>query len=170
MEKITSFKILKICLPLLITNLVILFVFYYFFGDSINFTEDFTFIIVLIILMIIPLVPQLFLVLNHFRKNRNVGLTIYQDYLLLKSNGEQIIISENTINSWELVGTSSKLKNSSIKFSLLDDLFYLKIGLKESNKEIILSSLLYSKIDNVFQQLFPNPRKEDRVKFFPIIK
>ena len=146
------------------------FVFYYFFGDSINFTEDFTFIIVLIILMIIPLVPQLFLVLNHFRKNRNVGLTIYQDYLLLKSNGEQIIISENTINSWELVGTSSKLKNSSIKFSLLDDLFYLKIGLKESNKEIILSSLLYSKIDNVFQQLFPNPRKEDRVKFFPIIK
>lgn len=170
MEKITSFKILKICLPLLITNLVILFVFYYFFGDSINFTEYFTFIIVLIILMIIPLVPQLFLVLNHFRKNRNVGLTIYQDYLLLKSNGEQIIISENTINSWELVGTSSKLKNSSIKFSLLDDLFYLKIGLKESNKEIILSSLLYSKIDNVFQQLFPNPRKEDRVKFFPIIK
>ena len=170
MEKITSFKILKICLPLLITNLVILFVFYYLFGDSINFTEDFTFIIVLIILMIIPLVPQLFLVFNHFHKNRNKELIINQDYLLLKNNGKEIVINENNIISWQLVGTSSKLKNSSIKFSLLDDLFYLKIELKESNKQIILSSLLYSKIDNVFQQLFPNSRKEDRVNFFPIIK
>lgn len=170
MKKITLFKILKICVPLVITNLVILFVFYYFFGESINFSEDFTFLLGLIILMIISLIPQLFLVLNHFYANRNTRLKIYQDYLLLKTNCKQIIISENTINSWELVGTSSKLKNSSIRFSLLDDLFYLKIELKESNKQIILSSLLYSKIDNVFQQLFPNTRKEDRVKFFPIIK
>lgn len=170
MEKITSFKILKICLPLIITNLVIVSIFYYFFWNSINFSEDFTFILGLLILITIPLVPQIFLLINHFRENRNVRLTIYQNYLLLKINGKQIIISENNINSWELVGTSSKLKNSSIKFSLLDDIFYLKIELKESNEQIVLSSLLFSKIDNVFQQLFSNKRKENKVKFLPIIK
>ena len=170
MEKITSFKILKICLPLIITNLVILSFFYYFFWNSINFSEDFTFILGLLILITIPLVPQIFLLINHFCENRNVRLTIYQNYLLLKINGKQIIISENTINSWELVGTSSKLKNSSIKFSLMDDIYYLKIELKESNEQIVLSSLLFSKIDNVFQQLFSNKRKENKVKFLPIIK
>lgn len=99
MEKITSFKILKICLPLVITNLVVLFVFYYFFGDSINFTENSTFIIGLFILIIIPLVPQVLLVFNHFLENRNEELIIFQDYLLLKSNGKEIILNENSINS-----------------------------------------------------------------------
>src|SRR5690606_41700768 len=89
--------------------------------------------------------------------------TLFPYTTLFRSN-------EDTLKSWELVGTSSKLINSSIKFSLLDDLFYLKIELKEANKEIVLTSLLYSKIDTMFQQLFPNKRVENRRKFYPLIK
>ena len=170
MEKITSFKILKICFPLIITNLLILCFFYYCFWDSINFFEDSTFLIGLIILIIIPLIPQLILVVNHFYTNRKTEITIYQDYLLLTIDGTQWIINENTINSWELVGTSSKIKESSIKFSLLDDLFYVRIYVKDTNEPIILTSLLNSKIDTLLQVLFPNNRKVDKLKHFPMIK
>lgn len=170
MQKITYYKILKICLPLIITNLLILFVFYYWFWNDIDFLEDSTFLISLIILMIIPLIPQMFLMLNHWNVNRNTELIIYHNYLVVSINKKQIVLNEETFKSWELVGTSSRLKHSSIKFSLLDDLFYLKIELKEQNKQIVLTSLLYSKIDTTFQQLFPNKRIENRRKFYPLVK
>src|SRR5690606_9517814 len=170
MQKITFYKIFKTSFPLITTNIFIVSVFYYWFRDDLDFSEDSTFLLSLLILITILLLPQLILILNHWNVNKDTQLTIYQNYIVLSINNKQIILNEDTLKSWELVGTSSKLINSSIKFSLLDDLFYLKIELKEANKEIVLTSLLYSKIDTMFQQLFPNKRVENRRKFYPLIK
>lgn len=170
MQKITYYKILRTCSPLITTNIFIVSVFYYLFWDGLDFYENSTFLISLIILMIIPSIPQLVLMLNHWNVNRNTELIIYQNYLVVLINNKQIVLNEETFKSWRLVGTSSRLKNSSIKFSLVDDLFYLKIELKDQNKEIVLTSLLYSKIDTTFQQLFPNKRIENRLKFYPLVK
>ncbi len=45
----------------------------------------------------------------------------------------------------------------------------MKILLKDREEEVIVTSLLNSKIDVVLQELFSNKRKENKATFFPYI-
>lgn len=169
MERITNNKILKKCFPLIFTNLFIIGVFYYWFFEDDSLINNLSFFIGLVILIFMPIIFQLVIIFNHYAINKKILFKVYEDQLFIIQNDEQLIISEDNIIHWNLVGTSGKVKNSTIKFSLIDDLFYVKILLKDRKEEVIVTSLLNSKIDVVLQELFSNKRKENKATFFPYI-
>ena len=85
------------------------------------------------------------------------------------NNKRKFEITKNNIISWQLTGTASKLQNSSIKFSMLDDLFYIKVVL-DNKDTITLTSLLYKDIDKLFEDLFIDYKIDDRKSNFPLVK
>ena len=85
------------------------------------------------------------------------------------NNKRKFEITEKNIISWQLTGTASKLQNSSIKFSMLDDLFYIKVVL-DNKDTITLTSLLYKDIDKLFEDLFIDYKIDDRKSNFPLVK
>lgn len=85
------------------------------------------------------------------------------------NNKRKFEITKNNIISWQLTGTASKLQNSSIKFSMLDDLFYIKVVV-DNKDTITLTSLLYKDIDKLFEDLFIDYKIDDRKSNFPLVK
>src|SRR5690606_28478719 len=148
--RITFIKISKFLLQLLITNILILGIFYYWFSDDISVLKNNKFIFGLILIITIPFVPQFIVLFNHYYYNKNISMKFENNRLNIFDNEKKIEVNKNNIISWQLVGTASKSKKSSIKFTLIDDLFYIKVILKNEDSPIILTSLLYPKIDKLF--------------------
>lgn len=170
MEKITHKKLLKSIFPLLVTNLMIISVFYYWFSDDVSIFKNTFFIMGIFSILIIPVIIQLIIFINHYKINKQTILNVNNNKVIITYNNKTFTICDNNILSWQLIGTSSKIKDSSIKFSLIDDLFYVRIYVKDINEPIILTSLLNSKIDILLQVLFPSQRLNDTSSIFPFIR
>lgn len=85
------------------------------------------------------------------------------------NNKRKLEITKNNLVSWQLTGTASKLQNSSIKFSMLDDLFYVKVVV-DNGDTITLTSLLNKDIDKLFEDLFIDYKIDDRKRNLPLVK
>lgn len=168
--RITFIKISKFLLQLLITNILILGIFYYWFSDDISVLKNKQLLFGLIMLIIIFHLPQFIVLFNHYYYNKNTSMDYENDKLNIIDIEKKIEVNKNNIISWQLVGTASKSKKSSIKFTLIDDLFYIKVILKNEDSPIILTSLLYPKIDKLFEELFESFRIENKISSFPLIK
>lgn len=167
--KISYIQIFKLLLQLLITNIIILSVFYYWFYDDDSILKDYKFLFGIIIIIFIPFIPQFIVLLNYYYINNNVILVNDNHVIYVKMKEKIIEINTENIVSWQLIGTASKIKKSSIKFSLLDDLFYIKVNLK-NNSSIILTSLLFNKIDELFEQKFYLYKVDSKISNFPFIR
>lgn len=160
---------LRFFVPILITNILIFGVFYYWFSEDISVLKNNLLLYGLIIIIITFQLPQFIVLINHYINNKNVFLRYDKEFIYLNYHGKEIEISEKNIVNWKIIGTAGKSKNSSIKFSLLDDLFYVKVVI-ENNQTLILSSLVYFKIDKLFEDLFNSFKMENEIHSFPLIK
>lgn len=167
--KITFIKIIKILLQLFITNILILCFFYYIFSDDISVLNNNNFLWGLILIITIPFVPQFIVLLNHYNYNKNTVIDYKNGKLNIVDNKNKIEINRNNIISWQLVATATKSKRSSYKFTLIDDLFYIKVIL-DNNDSIVLTSLLCPQIEKLFMELFNSYRIENKIISFPLIK
>lgn len=167
--KITFVKILKYFLPLLITNIFILSVFYYWFSDDISIFTDNKFVFGLILIIAIPFIPQFIVLFNHYTKNKDTYLAYNDEFIYVHDKEIKIEINKQNIRSWQLVATATKSKRSSYKFTLIDDLFYIKVIL-DNNDSIVLTSLLCPQIEKLFMELFNSYRIENKIISFPLIK
>ncbi|WP_372474847.1 hypothetical protein AB4865_06150 [Capnocytophaga sp. ARDL2] len=170
--KISFFKILKFLFPLFIANSVIIGIFYYWFSDiTFESEKDNNFIIGILLIVIIPIIPQLVLLINHYLYDKNTHICFKKNQLIINKNGKTITINQENICNWELVCTATKSLNSSIKYWLIDNLFFIKIYLKEEEeKPIKLSCLLDSKIDQLFNEHFGEFRENNQIRFFPYME
>ncbi len=97
-------------------------------------------------------------------------MKVEKERFIILDNKRKIEVNKNTIICWQLVGTASKTKKSSIKFTLLDDLFYIKVFLKYEDSPIFLTSLLYTNIEELFMENFQSFKIENKISSFPLIK
>src|SRR5690606_31057080 len=118
--KITFLNILRLLSPLIFTNILVLGVFYFWFSNDLTILQDKMLVLVFVSILLLSTVPQLIVVINHYKMNKKVLLTIEADTLIITDkNGKNIKINDKNIVSWQLVGTAGKIRESSIKFSLL---------------------------------------------------
>lgn len=167
--KVTLFKFLKYLFPLVVTNILIVCVFYYWFYDDASIMKDKEVLLVFGLILSIPLIPQLVLLINHYKISRHLVIEKGQKSLKITELDRHFEIHEENIISWQLIGTSSKIQKSSTKYTIADDLFYIKVFLKNGIK-IHISSMVDKNIDKFFVNVFPSVKTKDKKTLFPMIK
>ena len=168
--KITYLTIVKFLFPTISTYILILGVFYLMFSNVLPTFRDLNIVLFFSFILILPVCIELIILFNYYKINKNIHMSKNKSGIQINFNNKRKFeITEKNIISWQLTGTASKLQNSSIKFSMLDDLFYIKVVL-DNKDTITLTSLLYKDIDKLFEDLFIDYKIDDRKSNFPLVK
>jgi|SRR5690554_1117909 len=168
--KITYLSIVKFLFPTIFTYILILGVFYLMFYKVLPTLRDINIVLFFSLILILPVGIELIVLFNFYKINKNIYISRSKSGILINFNNKRKLeITKSNLVSWQLTGTASKLQNSSIKFSMLDDLFYIKVVV-DNEDTITLTSLLYKDVDKLFEDLFIEYKIDDRKSNFPLIK
>src|SRR5690606_1641857 len=159
--KITYLTIIKFLFPTISSYILILGVFYLMFFNVLQTLTDINIVIFFLLILTLPVGIELIILFNYSKINKNMYISYNSLLILINFNNKKNLeITKNNLVSWQLTGTASKLQNSSIKFSMLDDLFYVKAVI-DNGDTIILTSLLNKDIDKLFEDLFINYKTDE---------
>jgi len=140
------------------------------FFNVLQTLTDINIVIFFLLILTLPVGIELIILFNYYKITKNIYISKNNLGILINFNNKKNLeITKNNLVSWQLTGTASKLQNSSIKFSMLDDLFYVKAVI-DNGDTIILTSLLNKDIDKLFEDLFINYKTDERKSNFPLIK
>src|SRR5690606_19031820 len=168
--KITYLTIVKFLFPTISTYILILGIFYLMFFNVLSTLRDINIVLFFSLILILPVGIELIVLFNYYKINKNIYMSKSKTGIHINFNNKRKLeITKNNLVSWQLTGTASKLQNSSIKFSMLDDLFYVKVVV-DNGDTITLTSLLNKDIDKLFEDLFIDYKIDDRKRNLPLVK